>query len=81
MHFSCNRFLTERSCKTAVAFGMYDLDKDGFISLDDLTEILQHTTKGHSDPLRVKMIAASLLQVSSCLCDMANLSCVASCFA
>lgn len=43
---------------------MYDLDKDGYISLDDLTEILQHTTKGHSDRLRVKMIAASLLQVS-----------------
>ena len=44
---------------------MYDLDKDGYISLDDLTDILQHTTRGHTDPIRVRMIAASLLQVLS----------------
>ena len=58
----------------AVAFGMYDLDKDGYISLDDLTDILQHTTKGHSDPIRVKMIAASLLQVNCPYSHVSQLS-------
>lgn len=49
---------------SAVAFAMFDMDKDGFVSLEELIDMLRNTVKAHQDPLHVKMIASSLLRVT-----------------
>ena len=49
----------------AVAFGLYDLDGDGFISESDLLKILLHTARGSVNPVQLEKTVTTIVQVRS----------------
>lgn len=49
---------------SAVAFDLYDLDEDGFVSQRDLMGVLQHTSRSTVNPQQLERTVASLMQVN-----------------